>query len=49
MPPSAVAAALTRMQRPSATTVDLPLAREIAQREGIKAIVAGGDWRYSRT
>lgn len=41
MAPSAVAAALTRMQRPSMTTVDLPLAREIAQREGIKAIVTG--------
>jgi len=41
MPPSAVAAALTRMQRPSVSTVDLPLAREIAQREGVKAIVAG--------
>jgi eukaryotic-like serine/threonine-protein kinase len=42
MPPSAIAAALVRMQRPSITTVDLPLAREIAQREGVKAIVAGG-------
>src|SRR5205085_2539575 len=42
MPPSAIAAALVRMQRLSITTVDLPLAREIAQREGVKAIVAGG-------
>jgi tetratricopeptide (TPR) repeat protein len=42
MPPSAVAAALARMQRPPLTAVDLPLAREIAQREGVKAIVAGG-------
>jgi tRNA A-37 threonylcarbamoyl transferase component Bud32/tetratricopeptide (TPR) repeat protein len=42
IPPSAVAAALTRMQRPSASTVDVPLAREIAQREGVKAIVTGG-------
>jgi eukaryotic-like serine/threonine-protein kinase len=41
MPPSAVGAALTRMQRPAATMVDIPLAREIAQREGVKAIVAG--------
>src|SRR5437867_2344402 len=42
MPPTAIAAALTRMQRPPLTVVDLPLAREIAQREGVKAIVAGG-------
>jgi tRNA A-37 threonylcarbamoyl transferase component Bud32/tetratricopeptide (TPR) repeat protein len=42
MPPSAIAAALTRMQRPPLTPVDLHLAREIAQREGVKAIVAGG-------
>ena len=42
MPPSAIAAALVRMQRPSITTVDVPLAREIAQREGVRAIVAGG-------
>jgi tetratricopeptide (TPR) repeat protein len=41
MPPSAIAAALVRMQRPSITTVDVPLAREIAQREGVRAIVAG--------
>jgi tRNA A-37 threonylcarbamoyl transferase component Bud32/tetratricopeptide (TPR) repeat protein len=42
MPPSAIAAALVRMQRPTTTTVDVPLAREIAQREGVRAIVAGG-------
>ena len=42
MPPSAIGAALVRMQRPSTAPVDLPLAREIAQREGVKAIVSGG-------
>jgi len=42
MPPASVAAALVRMQRPTGTTLDLPLAREIAQREGVKAIVSGG-------
>jgi eukaryotic-like serine/threonine-protein kinase len=41
MPPAAVASALQRMQRPVDTPVDLTLAREIAQREGVKAIVAG--------
>jgi tetratricopeptide (TPR) repeat protein len=41
MPPTAVAGALQRMQRQPATHVDLPLAKEIAQREGAKAIVAG--------
>ena len=41
MPPTAVAAALQRMQKPPATRIDLPLAREIALREGAKAIVAG--------
>ena len=41
MTPSAIAAALVRMQRPSITTVDVPLAREIAQREGVRAIVTG--------
>jgi tetratricopeptide (TPR) repeat protein len=33
--------ALQRMQRPITTPVDLPLAREIAQREGVKVIVDG--------
>jgi tetratricopeptide (TPR) repeat protein len=42
MPPSAIGAALVRMQRPSITTVDVALAREIAQREGVRAIVTGG-------
>ncbi len=41
MPPSAIATVLQRMQRPVDTSVDLALAREIAQREGVKAIVAG--------
>jgi tetratricopeptide (TPR) repeat protein len=38
---SAVSAALTRMQRPETSRIDLPLAREIATREGIKAVVDG--------
>jgi tRNA A-37 threonylcarbamoyl transferase component Bud32/tetratricopeptide (TPR) repeat protein len=41
VPPTAIAAALQRMARPTDTPVDLALAREIAIREGIKAIVAG--------
>ena len=41
MPPTAVAAALQRMQRAPSTPVDLTLAREIAAREGAKAIVTG--------
>jgi Flp pilus assembly protein TadD len=41
MPPTAIAAALTRAQKPASTPLDLPLARDIAQREGVKAIVAG--------
>ncbi len=41
MPPAAVASALQFMQRPMDSPVDLALAREIAQREGVKAIVAG--------
>jgi tetratricopeptide (TPR) repeat protein len=41
MPPTAIAAALQRMQRPPSTTVDLSLAREIALREGAKAVVTG--------
>jgi tetratricopeptide (TPR) repeat protein len=39
--PQTVAAALQRMQRASNTRVDTALAREIARREGIKAIVGG--------
>jgi eukaryotic-like serine/threonine-protein kinase len=38
---STVSGALSRMQRPPATRIDLPLAREIAAREGIKAVVDG--------
>ena len=41
MPPTAIAATLQRMQRPPASRIDLPLAREIAQREGVKAIIDG--------
>ncbi|HET7585593.1 MAG TPA: protein kinase [Gemmatimonadaceae bacterium] len=41
VPTSAVAAALQRMQRPRDTTVDLSLARDIAIREGAKAVLDG--------
>ncbi|HEU5183009.1 MAG TPA: protein kinase [Gemmatimonadaceae bacterium] len=41
VPSSAVAAALRRMERPPNTRVDLPLAREVAIREGIEAILHG--------
>ncbi|MEO8564384.1 MAG: serine/threonine-protein kinase, partial [bacterium] len=41
VPTSGLVAALERMQRPATSRVDLALAREIAQREGIKAVVAG--------
>jgi len=41
MPPTALASALQRMERPPSTRVDMPLAREIAVREGAKAIVSG--------
>jgi len=41
VPPATVAAALQRMQRPDTSRLDLTLAREVAQREGIKAIVDG--------
>ncbi|MEJ7758862.1 MAG: serine/threonine-protein kinase [Gemmatimonadaceae bacterium] len=41
VPPSAVADALTRMQRNRNSLVDLAVAREIAEREGIKGIVDG--------
>ena len=41
MPPATVAAALRRMQRPATSRVDLPVGREIAQREGAKAVVDG--------
>jgi tetratricopeptide (TPR) repeat protein/tRNA A-37 threonylcarbamoyl transferase component Bud32 len=39
--PATIASALARMQRPAGTRLDFPVAREIAEREGIKAIVAG--------
>jgi len=38
---SGIVAALERMQKPASARVDVALAREIAQREGIKAIVSG--------
>jgi eukaryotic-like serine/threonine-protein kinase len=41
VPTSGIVAALERMQRPATSRVDLALARDIAQREGIKAVVAG--------
>ena len=41
MSPVAIAAALDRMQRPRSSELTLDLAREIAQREGVKAIVDG--------
>ncbi len=41
MPPTAIAAALQRMQKPASATLDLGLAREVAQREGVKAVVDG--------
>jgi hypothetical protein len=42
VPRATVAAALERMQRPTTSRVDIELAREIAVRDGIKAIVDGG-------
>ncbi|HMC56246.1 MAG TPA: protein kinase, partial [Gemmatimonadaceae bacterium] len=41
MPPIAIGAALQRMQRPPSTRVDFALAQDIAEREGVKAIVDG--------
>jgi hypothetical protein len=41
MPPVAIASALDRMQRPRTSVITLDLARELAQREGIKAVVDG--------
>ncbi|MEO8562259.1 MAG: protein kinase [bacterium] len=38
---STVVGALQRMQKPATSRVDLALAREIAMREGIKAVVSG--------
>ena len=39
--PASVAAALRRMQLPPTSRLDLALARQVAQREGVKAIVTG--------
>ncbi|MEO7458065.1 MAG: protein kinase [Gemmatimonadaceae bacterium] len=41
VPTSGIVAALERMQKPATSRVDLALARDIAAREGIKAVVAG--------
>jgi len=41
MSPAAIGDALARMEKPPTTRVDLPLARQIAAREGVKAIVDG--------
>ncbi len=41
MPPTAIAAALQRMQRPASGPIDVALGREIALREGVKALVGG--------
>ena len=39
--PTEIQAVLRRMQRPASTKVDFPTAREIATREGVKAVVVG--------
>jgi eukaryotic-like serine/threonine-protein kinase len=41
LPTSAIVAALEQMKRPDTTSVDIAIAREIAQRAGAKAVVAG--------
>src|SRR5690606_12580396 len=41
VPPTFVRDALQRMGRADAARLDLPVAREVARREGIKAVVAG--------
>lgn len=41
MDQQAVGQALTRMQRPATGTLPGPLARELAEREGVKAVVTG--------
>lgn len=41
LPPVATASALRMMERPPLARVDLPLARQLAQRLGVKAIVDG--------
>jgi tetratricopeptide (TPR) repeat protein len=47
IPPDRVSAALGRMRRPPSTRLDAALAREVAVREGIKAIVTGQVSRLS--
>jgi serine/threonine protein kinase/tetratricopeptide (TPR) repeat protein len=47
VPPSKLSAALGRMRRPATTRLDAALAREVAVREGIKAIVTGQVSRLS--
>jgi len=39
--PARVSAALTRMRRPAGSRLDLALAREVAEREGVKAVLDG--------
>jgi tetratricopeptide (TPR) repeat protein/TolB-like protein len=41
VPTSAIVAALEQMKRPDTTRVDFAIAREVAQRAGAKAVVAG--------
>ncbi|MDF2774213.1 MAG: protein kinase [Geminicoccaceae bacterium] len=41
VPPAAIASALVRSKRAPDTRIDLPIAQDLAQREGIKAIVDG--------
>jgi tetratricopeptide (TPR) repeat protein len=41
VPTSGIVAALQRMQRPATARLALPLARELAVREGVKAVVSG--------
>ncbi|HTG84156.1 MAG TPA: protein kinase [Gemmatimonadales bacterium] len=47
LPPDRVSRALSRMRRPATTRLDAALAREVAVREGIKAIVTGQVSRLS--
>ena len=49
VPPDVIAAALQRMRRPPSPLLDLTLAREVAAREGIRAIVHGHVTRTGRT
>jgi tetratricopeptide (TPR) repeat protein len=47
VPPARVGEALSRMRRPTTTRLDAALAREVALREGVKAIVTGQVARLS--